>query len=238
MVATGADRSSEPASLHTGRRIPTIVRRVLARRKSLSAGLYLISAGLIATWVIGVFFGLGFFLLVDEPRRSVSVPAAIDQPVPSREGGHPVKDAIGRNPDLPEKSDQPVPQVRVKPPRSAGKEAPPVGDPAGMAPQNQNAIAVDRPEGVSTGPGREQTVVEPDKSAPPVDVGPTFGSLGKVASGPVPPGMLSGVTGGQGNAPTVHSHKRHRPPAARARQRHAPVRAIQDVLQKHSRLLK
>ncbi len=244
MFATGADRPSELASLHTGRRIPAIVRRVLARRKSISALLYLISMGVIATWIIGVFLGLGFFLLMDEPRRSVSGSGAVDQPKPTSQGDHPVEAAAGPNIDVPTSLDAPVPQVWVKPPRSSGKEAHSGvgnGDPAGAAPPNQNATAVDQPGVMSAGPGKEQTAVERDKGVPPVDIWPTFGSLGEVASAPVPPGMLSGVTEPQ-RAPShaTESHKRHRkrPPAARASQRHAPVQAIQDVLQKHSRLLK
>lgn len=40
--------------------------------KSLSPILYLISLALIATWIVGVFFGVGFFFLMHHSERPVS----------------------------------------------------------------------------------------------------------------------------------------------------------------------
>lgn len=244
MFATGADRPSEPASRGTGRPIPTIVRGVLARRKSLSAVLYTISTGLIAIWIIGVFFGLGFFLLIHQPRLSVSGSGATDQAAPSSQGDHSVENGTGRGTDLPMRLDQPVPRASVKAPQSSAKEVHSgVGgsDPSGKAQQNQNAIPVDRPGVMSAGRGTEQPGIERDNGVPSVDVGMTFGSLGEVAPGPLLGSQSSGAIEQQ-RAPAhpADSHKRHRrqPSVARTTQRHPPVRAIQDVLQKHSRLLK
>jgi hypothetical protein len=245
MFAIGTDHPSEPTSFGTGRRIPTIVRRVLARRKSISALLYMISAGLIATWIIGVFFGLGFFLLIHEPQRSASGPDLIDQPGSTSEDDHTVESATGRLTDLPMRLGQPVPDGSVKPPQSSGKEAHASignGDPSSPAPQNQNTIPIDRPGAMSAEPGKEQTGVERDSGVPSVDVGTTFGSLGEVvAPRPLPRGQPSGVIEQRRVPPhSAKAHKRHqrRPPVARTPQPHAPVQAIQDVLEKLSRLLR
>src|SRR5260370_20026237 len=72
MPTTGAESPSEPARLLRRWRTKTGIRETLALRKSLSPLLYLISVGLVATWVIGVFFGGGIFLLTHRPERLVS----------------------------------------------------------------------------------------------------------------------------------------------------------------------
>jgi hypothetical protein len=64
MFVISPDRSSEPAGLRRDRIIQPIIRKALALGKSLGPILYLVSVGVIATWVIGVFFGAGFFLLM------------------------------------------------------------------------------------------------------------------------------------------------------------------------------
>jgi hypothetical protein len=64
MFVISPDRSSEPAGLRRDRIIQPIIRKALALGKSLGPILYLVSVGVIATWVIGVFFGVGFFLLM------------------------------------------------------------------------------------------------------------------------------------------------------------------------------
>jgi hypothetical protein len=242
MFATGADHPSEPATLGTGRPIPTIVRGVLARRKSMSALLYMISAGLIATWIIGVFFGLGFFLLTHETRRTVSDTNVIDQPVPSSETPRSVQNAARRPTDLPVRSDQPVPATSGKPPSSPGKEAGSSlgnSDRSGPGRQDQNAIANPPPQLTAPEPERVQTGIDRDKGPPAVDIGPTLGFLGDAATAPVPRSPSSGVIEQRRASPhATESHKRrHQSPARRA-PAHPPVQAIQDVLHKHARLLK
>src|SRR6202008_4359460 len=64
MLVIGPVRSSEPAGLSRDRIIPPIIRKTFALGKSLGPILYLVSVGVIATWVIGVFFGVGFFFLL------------------------------------------------------------------------------------------------------------------------------------------------------------------------------
>jgi hypothetical protein len=240
MVATGAHHPSEPAGLVTGRRIPTIIRRVLARRKSLSALLYVISTGLIATWIIGVFLGLGFFLLVHEPQRSISGSEVGDRPRPALEGDHPVQDASGRLTDEPLRLNQPVPQAAVTPPPSSGQAVQSdigSGDLSAPAPQNQNAGAIDRPGLMAAEPGKEQTIIDHDRGVPSADIGTTFGSLGEVAAGP-PRGQPSGAAEQRRRAAKLHKRHQRPLPAARAHQTHPPVQAIHDVLHKHSRLLR
>src|ERR1700730_13135819 len=70
MSVAGPDRSSVFARLHKGRRTQTSTGKTLTLGKSLSPILYLISIGLIATWIIGVFFGTSFFFLTPPERPS------------------------------------------------------------------------------------------------------------------------------------------------------------------------
>jgi hypothetical protein len=224
----------------TGRRIPTIVRRVLARRKSLSALLHMISTGLIAIWIIGVFFGLGFFFLVHEPQRSVSRSEVSDRPGPTLEGDHPVQNATGRLTDDPMRLNQTVPQASVTPPQSSAQAVQSdigSGDLSGPTPQNQDAVAIDRPGLMAAEPGKEETVIDHDRGVPLVDVGTTFGSLGEVAAVP-PSGQPSGAIEQRRRSAELHKRHQRRLPASRAHQSHPPVQAIQDVLHKHSRLLR
>jgi hypothetical protein len=64
MFVIARDCLSEPAELRKDRIIQPIVRKAVSLGKSLGPILYLVTVGVIATWVIGVFFGVGFFLLM------------------------------------------------------------------------------------------------------------------------------------------------------------------------------
>jgi hypothetical protein len=64
MFVIDPDRLWESAGLRRDRIIQPIIRKALALSKSLGPILYLVSVGVIAIWVIGVFFGLGFFFLM------------------------------------------------------------------------------------------------------------------------------------------------------------------------------
>jgi hypothetical protein len=88
MFVIARDCLSEPAELRKDRIIQPIVRKAVSLGKSLGPILYLVTVGVIATWVIGVFFGVGFFLLMhhhsEKPghsgrysRRSVAFEVAL-----------------------------------------------------------------------------------------------------------------------------------------------------------------
>jgi hypothetical protein len=72
MSVNRADRPSELARFHRDLRSQAIARKALALGKSVGTPLYLISLGFIATWTIGVFFGVGFFFLVHHSQKLVS----------------------------------------------------------------------------------------------------------------------------------------------------------------------
>jgi hypothetical protein len=225
MSVAGPDRSSVFARLHKGRRTQTTTRRTFALGKSLSAILYLISIGLIATWIIGVFFGTGFFFLT----------------LPERPGSHL---AVGRtdigvfsaeSPWLLEamiRLDPPFPEPFAKPAQLAGNKA-------------QTGFA-DRDRTVGTPGG--QSAVEIDRrgtalAAPELEGGALFVDPGELARVSPPQNRSSASTSLPSAAESPHSassRKRHqRPPTdTRTPQTHAPVQAIKDVLHKHTRPVK
>src|SRR5271163_5188253 len=68
MSATGADPQSESTRLRRESRTWGLIRRTLPLGRSIGSLLYLVSIGLIAGWIIAVFFGVGFFFLM--PRSA------------------------------------------------------------------------------------------------------------------------------------------------------------------------
>jgi hypothetical protein len=223
MFVSGADRPSEPASLRRDRPTPEIIRKTLALGKSLGAPLYLVPFGLIATWIIGVFFGAGFFLLRHELERPVSNSAVdlglslaedrslaqptVTQALHASEGDHPIENPRNR----PVRLDHPIPDPT--PQTGLG-----VRDQPAPAPGKESAVEADR-QAASVVPEIDQTTVGIEGGTP------------------------SGATGPRDAPESPHSassRKRHqrRPDTARTAQHHPPVQAIQSVLQKHSRLLK
>jgi len=225
MSVVGPDRSSVFARLHKGRRTQTSTRKTLTRGKSLGPILYLISIGLIATWIIGVFFGTGFFFLTP----------------PERPGSHL---AVGRtdlgvflteSPWLLEamiRLDPLFPEPFAKPAQLAGNKA-------------QTGFA-DRDRTVSTPGG--QSAVEIDRRGtaladPELEGGALFVDPGELARVSPPQNRSSASTSLPSAAESPHaasSRKRHRRPSTDTRtpQTHAPVQAIRDVLQKHTRPIK
>jgi hypothetical protein len=213
------------ARLHKGRRTQTTTRKTFTLGKSLSAILYLISIGLIATWTIGVFFGTGFFFLT----------------LPQRPGSHL---AVGRtdigvflteSPWLLEamiRLDPLFPEPFAKPAQLAGNKAQTgfadrdrtVGTPGG-----QSAVEIDR---------RGTALADPELEGGALFVDP--GELARVS--PVQ-SRFSASTSLPSAAESPHSASSRKPRQrplrdTRTPQTHAPVRAIQDVLQKHARLVK
>ena len=68
MSATGADPQSERTRLRRGSRTWGLIRRTLPLGRSIGSLFYLISIGLIASWIIAVFFGVSFYFLM--PRSA------------------------------------------------------------------------------------------------------------------------------------------------------------------------
>jgi hypothetical protein len=163
-----------------GWRTETGTRETLALGKSLSPLLYLISVGLVATWVIGVFFGGGIFLLMHRPERLVSGLSA----------GHIDSRIFLADSTL---SSNPMPGRPWEP-----SEADPAENFAGKMVH----LSIDPP------------ITEPSKT-------------GAIEADP-----QAAVTTERG------IDQKRQSASSRTVQAHAPVQAIQDVLQRHSRLLK
>src|SRR5947209_921086 len=72
MSSTGADHQSERASLRRESRIWGLIRRTLPLGRSIGSMFYLISVGVIAGWVVAVFFGIGLFFLMPRPAKLAS----------------------------------------------------------------------------------------------------------------------------------------------------------------------
>src|ERR1700730_1664398 len=68
MSATGADPQAERPRLRRESRTWGLIRRTLPLGKSIGSLAYLTSVGLIASWIIVVFFGVGLFFLM--PRSA------------------------------------------------------------------------------------------------------------------------------------------------------------------------
>src|ERR1700720_4728106 len=72
MSATGADPQAERPRLREESRTWGLIRRTLPLGKSIGSLAYLTSVGLIASWIIVVFFGVGLFFLLPRSAKLAS----------------------------------------------------------------------------------------------------------------------------------------------------------------------
>src|ERR1700731_3637701 len=72
MSATGADPQAERPRLREESRTWGLIRRTLPLGKSIGSLAYLTSVGLIASWIIVVFFGVGLFFLMPRSAKLAS----------------------------------------------------------------------------------------------------------------------------------------------------------------------
>lgn len=225
MSVAGPDRSSVFARLHKGRRTQTTTRKTFTLGKSLSAILYLISIGLIATWTIGVFFGTGFLFLTppERPGSHLAV-GRTDIGVFSTESPWLLEAMTRLDPLFPEPSAKPAQLAGNKAQTGFADRDRTVGTPGG-----QSAVEIDR-QGTAL-------------AAPELEGGALFVDPGELARVSPPQNRSSASTSLPSAAESPHSassRKRHqRPPMdTRTPQTHAPVQAIKDVLHKHTRPVK
>lgn len=228
MTATAA--SSGPARLGRTGRTHRILRRTRALGKSIGPLFYLGSVGIIAVWIIGVFFGVGLFFLtprserldagrgVESNRSSVSM---AESPW--------LIEALSRLDQLlPGQSPEPVPLVGY-----TADAVPADGNQPVDAPLKESGLDLERQPAPPAEVGTANAAVEP---APAAVAEPT-----PMAA---PPSQAPGeATGAPNTPPRPHSgsHRaQHQERTANTRlpQSHAPVQAIQELLQKHSGLLK
>jgi hypothetical protein len=217
MSATGADPQAEQTRLRGENRTWGLIRRTLRLGRSIGSVFYLVSVGLIAGWIVAVFFGVGLFFLV--PRSAKLEPGL--SPAGGGFGTPWLTQSMSR---LDRLSSLPPPE----PPQ-------PMGDDAGNANPHQ-------------GPAKAtiaHTADEPPREALSVEVSPISAATGEAAPTPAPQSQLSAAPKPRrGASQSFHSHSpsrkppERRPSNTRRAQPHAAVSAIEDVLQKHSRLLK
>jgi len=225
MSVVGPDRSSVFARLHKGRRTQTSTRKTLTRGKSLGPILYLISIGLIATWIIGVFFGIGFFFLTppERPGSNLAV-GRTDLGVFLTESPWLLEAMIRLDPLFPEPF--------AKGAQLAGNKAQ-TGfadrDRTVSAPGGQSAVEIDR---------QGTALADPELEGGALFVDP--GELARVSPAQSRSSASTSLPSAAESPHSASSRKPHQRPLrdTRTPQTHAPVRAIQDVLQKHARLVK
>lgn len=219
MSATGADPQAERTRLREESRTWGLIRRTLPLDRSIGSLFYLISVGLIAGWIVAVFFGVGLFFLM--PRSAKLEP-----------GLRPA----GASFDASSVQTPPLTQSTSRLDRFSGLPPPappqPMGDDAAKVNPHQMPAEATIAHAAEEPPGQPLTV-EP---------GAISAATGEAAPMPAPQSQLSAAPKPRGASQSSHSPSRkpleRRPSNTRPAQPHAPVSAIEDVLQKHSGLLK
>jgi hypothetical protein len=235
MSATGADPQSERTRFRAGSRIWGLVRRTLPLGRSIGSPFYLISIGLIASWIITVFFGVSFYFLMPGPGKLGPGPI----PDSTRFSDSPAETPwLTQSTSRLDRLSSPSPP---EPPRPVGDAAADKGRPilAPGSPITADVKPNPRPAEGTTA----HTIDEPSAQTLSVELGTISAAVGEPAPAPSPQNQLSAAPEPRGALPSPHSRSSRKPLArrpsnTRTAQPHAPVNAIEDVLQKHSRLLR
>jgi hypothetical protein len=228
MSATGADPQAERPRLRGESRTWGLIRRTLPLGKSIGSLAYLTSVGLIASWIIVVFFGVGLFSLMP---RSAKLESGLSPGGTSFDASLWLTQSTSR---LDRLSDPP-PAAQPMGDAAADKGRPVV------APGSPITATVN-PQPAPAKPTIAHTIDEPPGHALTVELGTISAASGEAGPMPAPQSQLSTAPepprGSQSSrSPSSRKPLERRPPTTR-KARHAPVSAIEDVLQKHSRLLK
>jgi hypothetical protein len=230
MSATGADPQSERTPLRRESRTWGLIRRTLPLGRSMGSLFYLISIGLIASWIIAVFFGVGLFFLMP---RSAKLASGLSPGGTSFDASLWLTQSTSR-------------LDRLSDPPPAGP-AQPMGDAA--ADKGRPVVAPGSPitANVNPQPGPAKatiahTIDEPPGHALTVELGTISAASGEAGPMPALQSQLSTApeparASQPPRSPSSRKPLERRPPTTRKAQ-HAPVNAIEDVRQKHSRLLK
>jgi hypothetical protein len=235
MSATGADPQSESTPLRRENRTWGLIRRTLPLGRSIGSLFYLISIGLIAGWVIAVFFGVSIFFLM--PRSANLEPGVSPSSTKLNASSEETPWLMQSTSRLDRLSSLPHPE----PPQDLGDAAADKPRPVMVpgSPITENANQRQTPAEATIA----HTAEEPPGQAFTVELGNASTAMGEAVPMPAPRGQLSTAPEPRGTSQSSHSPPNRkplerRPSNTRTAQPHAPVSAIQDVLQKHSRILK
>ena len=231
MSATGADPQSESERLGRESRTWELIRRTLPLGRSIGSLFYLISVGLIASWIVAVFFGVGLFSLMPRSAKLASGLSPVGTSFDASSAETPWLMQSTSRLNLP----------HPEPPR-------PMGDAA--ADEGRPVVVPGRPITANVNPPStpaEATIAHTFKELPTqalsVELGTISAATGEPVPTPAPQSQLSTAPEPRRASQSSSSQSprkplERRPSKTRTAQAHAPVSAIQDVLQKHSRLLK
>jgi hypothetical protein len=216
MFGTAADPQSEHMRLGPGNRTWALIRSTFVLGRSIGSLFYLVSVGLIAGWIIAVFFGVGLFFLM--PRSAKLEPGLS----PAGAGF----DAPPAKPPSLTQSESRSDRVFSQPPQS-------LGDAAGNVSPRQKPASAAIAHSAEDSPAQALSVELGTISAATVEAAPL----------PAPQNQLSAAPETQSvsqpsRSPSSRKPLERRTSKPRTAQPHAAVSAIQDVLQKHSHLLK
>jgi hypothetical protein len=233
MSATGADPHSERVRLRAGSRIWGLIRRTLPLGRSIGSLFYLISVGLIASWIIAVFFGASLYSLM--PRSAKLEPDVSPGSARFNDPSMEAPSSMGSTSRLDRVSSLPPPEAPHPMDNAAADKGRPVLAPGSPMTANVNP----HPMPAET---TAHIIDEPPGQALTAELG-SVSAAGVAAPIPAPQSLHSPAPEPRGASPSAHSRSSRKPLArrpsnTRAAQRHAPVNAIEDVLQKHSRVLK
>ena len=220
MSATGADPQTERTPLRRESRTWGLIRRTLPLGRSMGSLFYLIAVGLIGSWIIAVFFGVGLFFLM--PRSAKLAPGLSP-------GGTSFDASSAETPRLTQSTSR-LDRLPSPPPPEPPQ---PMGD----------AVAKVNPRQMPAEPTIAHAAEEPPGQALTVELGTISAATGEAAPTPAPQSQLSTAPEPRGASQSSHSQSsrkplERRPSKTRRAHRRAPVSAIQDVLQRHSHLLK
>ena len=240
MFATGAHPQSERTRFRTGSRIWGLVRRTLPLGRSIGSLFYLISVGLIASWVIAVFFGVSFYFLMP---GSAKLGHGLNPDTRFSDSSAETPQLTQSTSRLDRLSSPPPPE----PPHPMGDDAADKGRPV-LAPGSPITVTV-KPHPMPAEATTAHTIDEPPEPAPGLNRGQALrvelDTLSAAAgeADPVTQNQLSTAPEPRGPSQSPHSPSSRKPlerrsSNTRTAQPHAPMNAIHDVLHKHSHILK
>jgi hypothetical protein len=216
MFGTSADPQSEHMRVRLGSRTCGLIRSTLALGRSIGSLFYLLSVGVIAGWTIAVFFGAGLFFLMP---RSAKLEPGLSPAATTSEA------SSAQTPSLT--------QTESRSDRLFSQLPPPIA----------NAVANVSPRQSPAEATISHAADELAAQALTLELGTISAATGEAAPMPARPNQLSAVPEPRSASQSSRPRSARKPlepgPAkTRTAQQHAPVSAIQDVLHKHSRLLK